>query len=165
MRILFVCTGNTCRSPMAEYLTRKKVAERGLNFQIQSAGLFAAPGLNMSPHALHVLSQQGISGDPHESQIVQSALIEQADIVFTMTRRHQEELLHRFPEFSYKIHQLGMFAADASLPFQDSYDIVDPFGGTEADYAKCLELLDQVIDLALDKLQDSGQSWQNEVNS
>jgi len=97
MNILFVCTGNTCRSPMAEGLFRTMAAKAGLQVAVKSAGVAAADGMPMSRHAQTALSKRGIKST-FASKLVQDDLIRWADLVLTMTMNHKRALLERFPE-------------------------------------------------------------------
>jgi protein-tyrosine-phosphatase len=105
MRILFVCTGNTCRSPMAEKLFKKIAAEKGMKVEAKSAGLFASVGSSASKHAAHILKQKGIT-EEHVSQMVTEDLLTWADLVVTMTESHKHTLIQQFPEFQEKVYTL-----------------------------------------------------------
>ncbi|WP_170105586.1 low molecular weight protein arginine phosphatase [Desmospora activa] len=105
-RILFVCTGNTCRSPMAEALLRKKADERGLFLEVKSAGVSALPGVAASSPAVEVLAEKGINNRDHRSQPMTKELLKWADLVLTMTRSHHQWLIHSYPEAVDKAHTL-----------------------------------------------------------
>lgn len=92
MNILFVCTGNTCRSPMAEAIL-KSITDR---FKVQSAGIYASFGSPFSNGTKEVLSDVGIRAE-HESQLITEGLIDWADIVLTMTHKHKQLLMQDFP--------------------------------------------------------------------
>ncbi|MDR6225502.1 low molecular weight protein arginine phosphatase [Desmospora profundinema] len=96
-RFLFICTGNTCRSPMAEALLRKRAAERGLSLEVKSAGVSALPGGAASFPAVEVLKEKGIDHSDHRSQPVTAELLDWADVVLTMTRSHRQWLIHSHP--------------------------------------------------------------------
>ncbi|MFD2616242.1 low molecular weight protein arginine phosphatase [Terrilactibacillus laevilacticus] len=100
--ILFVCTGNTCRSPMAEALLKSK----GKNlFRVKSAGLFAMTGTDAHPHAKDVLKNRTISID-HKSKQIGSSLINWSDLILTMTEEHKLRLLTQFPDTVGKVYTL-----------------------------------------------------------
>lgn len=141
--ILFVCTGNTCRSPMAEALFNMKADGR---FVAKSAGVFAAPGSNASPQALEVLADQGIAFN-HSSQKLESDLIEWADLILTMTGSHKQMLFMHNPEASEKVYTLKEYTADGG-------DISDPFGGSVDIYRETMDELDQLIDQLVKRLSN-----------
>ncbi|WP_027415226.1 low molecular weight protein arginine phosphatase [Aneurinibacillus terranovensis] len=105
MRILFVCTGNTCRSPMAEKLLQKMANDKGLDIEVQSAGLFASQGFAASDHAVRVLRKKGIECT-HASQPVTPELLEWADIILTMTESHRHTLWQKYPQYENKVYTL-----------------------------------------------------------
>lgn len=106
--VLFVCTGNTCRSPMAEGLLREKAMGR---FEVKSAGIFAGTGSPAHPNAINVLSARKISVN-HRSQPLNDSLIEWADYIFTMTENHKQLILQRYSDAYNKLFTLKEFLID-----------------------------------------------------
>lgn len=97
MQILFVCTGNTCRSPMAQALMERLAQEKEMNIRCDSAGLFPHPGSGVNGMAKKVLSQAfELGGFEHEAQPVTRELMEEADLVVTMTEDHRIYLVQKF---------------------------------------------------------------------
>ena len=94
--VLFVCTGNTCRSPMAEALLRQMAKEEGLDIDVKSAGISAIEGTTSSRYAIEALQEKGIVLD-HQSKAVDQDLVHWADIILTMTQSHKQALIHHFP--------------------------------------------------------------------
>lgn len=132
MRIVFVCTGNTCRSPMAAAIWRAE------GMDVQSAGVHAAHGAPMSPYAKQALKEKGLPTD-HASQPVTKELLDWADIVLTMTSSHKEAILHRFPHVDAKLFTYAEFATP-----DNPFEIADPFGGTLQDYQFTLYQLQEL---------------------
>ncbi|WP_460748531.1 arsenate reductase/protein-tyrosine-phosphatase family protein, partial [Micromonospora schwarzwaldensis] len=95
-RILFVCTGNTCRSPMAEGLFRQLAAEAGLRVEVRSAGVAARPGSPISENAQRLLQERAAEGPAASSPVTEEA-IAWADLVLTMTVGHKAVLVKTFP--------------------------------------------------------------------
>lgn len=108
-RILFVCTGNTCRSPMAEGLLRHLAGKRGLALIVRSAGVSAWDGSPISKHTADILQSKGISGQKTSAAVTDEA-VAWADLILTMTVGHKETLIRRYPEALDKIYALKEFA-------------------------------------------------------
>lgn len=141
-RVLFVCTGNTCRSPMAAALLLDMAArEQGAcAFAVTSAGLYARDGAPISANAVAALQAAGVQETPensystHQARTVDEQMMAAADEVVAISGGHAMELLMRYPAYAAKI---------TTLPF----DIEDPFGGDLAVYRECLDALAYAIRL------------------
>lgn len=120
-RILFVCTGNTCRSPMAECMFRV-LAKDG--WQAASAGTYAMSGAPASTGAQRAMQRRGLSLESHRSQAVTSVLLSQMDLIIGMSQSH--------------ILQLRMMYPDCHTPMRafDDPPISDPYGGDDAAYER-----------------------------
>ncbi|MFA2810332.1 low molecular weight protein arginine phosphatase [Bacillus mycoides] len=140
-RVLFVCTGNTCRSPMAEALLRHYGEGK---FEVQSAGVFAYPGSDVSIHAKEALAEKGIVID-HAAQQVNDTLVDWADIVVTMTENHKRTVLGYYPSVEKKLDTLY------GLTKGISKDISDPFGGSLSIYKETLEEMEKLVQTLLKK--------------
>lgn len=104
-RILFVCTGNTCRSPMAEAMLRTLAQQRGIALEVRSAGVSTVDGLPVSNHAQVALRRRDIHHN-NGSTALESGNVTWADLILTMTANHKRHLLQRFPNAVDKTHTL-----------------------------------------------------------
>ncbi|TVQ83225.1 MAG: hypothetical protein EA380_00175 [Phycisphaeraceae bacterium] len=125
--ILFVCTGNTCRSPMASAIARDllKSDASGLDTRVLSAGIATGPGAPASPEAVEAMRKMGIALDSHASRPLTRELLTQADIVFAMTLSHRARILQLDPESAEKVHLLDPSDADVDDPFGQSQEVYD----------------------------------------
>jgi protein arginine phosphatase len=137
MNIYFICTGNTCRSPMAEAILRSKGID---NISVRSAGIYARDGWPISLNAKALIESADM---PYTSvsNVVTDENIEWADIVLTMTQSHREALLYSYPEMEYKIFTLKGYVKPESMG-----DVQDPFGGDLETYRQAFNELSEIID-------------------
>lgn len=143
-RVLFVCTGNTCRSPMAEAILTHMSKQKQFPLEVRSAGIYAVPGDTIAPQAKEVLTSKGIQTE-HRAQRLDQELIEWADVIFTMTQQHKNAILLESPNLDKKVYTLTEYITD------DSFDIMDPYGSSVEVYQRCAKEIYQHLEELIKK--------------
>lgn len=145
--ILFVCTGNLCRSPMAAGLLRKKLAEEGLDgrYEVRSAGVQAVEGSRASRNAIIVMAQQWIDITDHVAHTITADDMEKASLILVMTRDHQTLLHQTWPQYAWKVHLLSEMSGKRQ-------DVQDPYGSSMKKYEATADLLARYIDAGFERI-------------
>ncbi|TJY56771.1 low molecular weight phosphotyrosine protein phosphatase [Sinimarinibacterium sp. CAU 1509] len=128
-RILIVCTGNICRSPMAEALMRARVKDRAE--QVQSAGTGALVGHPADPDAVAVAAEHGLDLSAHRAQQASAPLLAAMDLILTLDQSHSDWLNRQYPQLRGRVHKL--------LKWQNNADIMDPYRQPRAAFVRAFE--------------------------
>jgi protein-tyrosine-phosphatase len=130
---------------MAEALLQKYLDDYDDEWDISSAGTWAQDGFNASTHGVTVMWEHGLDTTDHISRTITLELMEQADLVLTMTANHAESLRAEFKEHAFKVHRLSSMAGPP-------YDIDDPYGGPIEAYRNTADELETLISRGLDRI-------------
>ncbi len=154
MRILFVCTGNLCRSPMAEYLMKEMARQYGIDIEVKSAGILAVHGEPATEETVAVLQELGINVKSHRSKPLDWDLLDWADIILTMEGWQKRQILTRVPEMDNKVFTLTEFAGEEG-------EVTDPYGTARQTYRQVRDQIYMLVEKALRKIicigEDSAQ--------
>ena len=147
MNVLFVCTGNTCRSPMAEYMLRRLLSDRGIEgIEVALAGIGATVGAPASEGSYLVGLEHGLDLSPHRARQLRPALARDADLVLTMGRAHRTRAIELGA--GDRVHLLGEYVGRSG----SSAEVADPFGGELEDYRDTWRQLESLLADLVDRL-------------
>jgi glycine hydroxymethyltransferase len=155
--VLFVCTGNVCRSPMAEGLFRRLLSGRN-DIRVESAGMSAGRGMPASHHAIQALSVDGVDLASFRSQPVSEDLVRAATHIFVMTRDHKRMIELLFPEACEKTYLLREFEPGAP-------DVPDPIGLGRETYDRCRDTLKKALPNILRFIENQNMTAESLIQS
>jgi protein arginine phosphatase len=144
VKILFVCTGNTCRSPMAEVILKHQQIG---HIEVRSAGIYAMPNAKMSAHAQQVLNEANMT---HQHLATQLSITEMewADLILTMTTAHKDTIIANYPHAEQKVFTLKEYTSEGSIG-----NVVDPYGGSKEIYEITFAELKELVERLVKKLE------------
>jgi protein-tyrosine phosphatase len=147
-KLLFVCTGNTCRSVMAEHLIRH-LCRSVPGWEFASAGLFATDGAPASEGAIQVLKERNMDLSAHRARLLSPSMIEDADAIIALTQAHKDLILQSSAQADKKIYTLHQFN-----PGRPDQDVMDPYGGQIDTYRQTRDEIESALsDLILAVIQ------------
>ncbi len=148
MDILLVCTGNTCRSSMAEGIFNQILAENDDDVHVTSAGISVYVSTPASEEAIRITEDMGIDISHHMSTQISEQMVHDADLILVMTLSHKNILIDIFPDYSEKIYTLLEYA------YGSDDDIADPFGMDYDAYRECAVEIKGAIEKVYEKIRN-----------
>ena len=142
MNILFICTGNTCRSPMAEVIASNMAENTGISFS--SAGLSAWDGALASTHSRECAKNLKLSLENHRARSLNQKILNESNLVLTMTKAHKDYILHTFSNAAGKTYTINEYAGEEG-------EVSDPYSLGYNEYEKCAGELTRLITIASGK--------------
>ncbi|MCH5184839.1 MAG: low molecular weight protein arginine phosphatase [Oscillospiraceae bacterium] len=154
MKILFICTGNTCRSPMAEGIMRELAKRRGMDIEVESAGVLSTPGTPATNFAKLVLEDMGMDIKDKTAQLVTTEMIESSDLILVMTEKHKQ--------FFNQFHDLNIYTVGEYIGTNEV--IRDPYGGDMEVYRDTAYQLYSSLEKVLDIISGEDKDMIHDVN-
>jgi protein-tyrosine-phosphatase len=148
--VLFVCTANMCRSPLAQGLFQAALAANAQDWRVESAGIDAIEGSPASQKTLHILGERGIDLSAHRARQIDRSLMEQFDLILVMEHRHKAILQSRFPQFAAKVFLLSEMVGDEN-------EIADPVGGSLEDYRAVANQIESIFQRGFQRIAQLAQ--------
>lgn len=152
MKIMFICTGNICRSAMAEGLLKKKIFDNKLNIEVCSSGLYASIGDAPTYEARRTMEEYGVDISKHRATNTKYSNVKEMDLILCATSSHKKTLLSWYPKLEGKVFTMKEYV-NYNREFHDSIDIKDPWGYDLDTYRSCAGEIDECLELLIEKIK------------
>lgn len=148
MKIMFICTGNICRSAMAHAMFEKMVKEQNKNVQVYSCGVYAENGDTSTYEAIETMHEYGIDLKNHKATNIRNSNIKDMDVILCATTSHKNSVINMYPELKKKVFTMKEYAG---YP-QSDLDIKDPWGYGIEVYKSCAKEIKECLNKIIEKL-------------
>lgn len=148
MKVMFICTGNICRSAMAHKMMEKKANEQGKNIEVYSSGVWAQDGDVPTQEGITVMKDYGIDLTTHRATNIRNSNIEDMDVILCATFSHKINVISMYPELKDKVFTMKEYAGC----YGDDIDIRDPYGYGLNVYINCAKEIDECLDKILERM-------------
>ena len=153
MKIMFICTGNICRSAMAHGLLKKKLIDKNINnVEVYSSGIYASIGDVPTYEARRVMEEYNVDIKHHRETNIRYSNIEDMDLVLCATKEHKETVIQLYPKLKDKVFTMKEYV-NYSREYHDSINIKDPWGYDLETYRSCAGEIDECLDLLIEKIE------------
>ena len=149
-----MCTGNTCRSPLAEGAARQLARERGLQYVVSSAGVAARDGEPASREAVRAATEQGIDLTAHAARLLTRRMALDAELILVLGPQHRGLLRALAPEVMPRVHVLREYATR----WRESQEVPDPVGGDLEMYRRTLAVIRDLVEKSLQRVVEDAQT-------
>lgn len=147
MKIMFICTGNICRSAMAHRMLEKRAKEENKNIEVYSCGVYAINGDVPTYEGIEVMREYGIDLSKHRATNIRNSGIEDMDVILCATNSHKNNVIAMYPALKEKVFTIKEYAG-----YRDNLDIKDPWGYGIETYRMCVSEIEDCINKMIDKL-------------
>lgn len=149
MKIMFICTGNICRSAIAHKLLEKKLEEKPINdIQVYSSGIYAENGDTSTYNAIETMKEYGVDLKSHIATNIRNSEIDKMDLILCATLSHKREVLYLYPELQGKVYTMKEYVGDD----KETKDISDPWGYDLTTYQRCALEINEILDKLMEKI-------------
>jgi len=150
MNIMFVCTGNTCRSAMAEGLAKKEIIEKNLNINVCSSGIFAMKGEHASYNSVAIMKEYDVDIVMHTATPIDEINIDDINLIFCATNNHKMQIIARYPNTKDRVYTMKEYAGLDNNG--EDFDIKDPWGYDINRYRMCAAEISLCVDKIIEKI-------------